>query len=292
MIHQLVYWFSKPKIQDRWTVYLTRKNWRDQRGLNRKQVDKGRARLEAHPSGVVKEKMGPYKRIHYRIDWVKLADVLGLEIPLKGVPMDDFDALDDFDEEDLRTPLKRVPKPSDSPLGAAGSSAPPHTDDAPDIYAENPANGGGPSNIGAYAGAFSQDNHPTGCAEPAFAEPAPPKINKNEQPKEDDLSSQPNTDKRHSQVAEAPKPQIAKEVEIRVWALIFGLPDETDVTRFADQHIADRVDADGEAVTVQRVAEKAREHLGRDEPLETYIPYVQRRLDDKRAEGIQVNAAS
>src|SRR5215217_9719647 len=84
MIHQLVYWFSKPKIQDRWTVYLTRKNWRDQRGLNRKQVDKGRARLEAHPSGVVKEKMGPYKRIHYRIDWVKLADVLGLEIPLKG----------------------------------------------------------------------------------------------------------------------------------------------------------------------------------------------------------------
>jgi hypothetical protein len=105
------------------------------------------------------------------------------------------------------------------------------------------------------------------------------------------LSSQPNTDKRHSQVAEPPKPEIAKEVEIEVWALIFGLPDETDVTRFADQHIADRIDADGEAFTVERVAEKAREHLGRDEPLEAYIPFVQRCLDDKRAEGMQVDAA-
>ena len=77
-----------------------------------------------------------------------------------------------------------------------------------------------------------------------------------------------------------------------MWALIFGLPDETDVTRFADQHIADRIDADGGAFTVERVAEKAREHLGRDEPLEAYIPYVQRCLDVKRAEGMQVEAAS
>jgi hypothetical protein len=87
-------------------------------------------------------------------------------------------------------------------------------------------------------------------------------------------------------------PKIAKEVEIKVWALIFGLPAETDVTRFADQHIVDRIDVDGGAFTVERVAEKAREHLGRDEPLEAYIPYVQRCLDVKRAEGMQVEAAS
>jgi len=87
-------------------------------------------------------------------------------------------------------------------------------------------------------------------------------------------------------------PKIAEEVEIKVWALIFGLPAETDVTRFADQHIVDRLAADGGAFTVERVAEKAREHLGRDEPLEAYIPYVQRCLDEKRAEGMQVEAAS
>ena len=207
MVHQLVYWFSKPKMQNRWTAYLTRENWRDQRGLNRKQVDKGRRRLKAHPSGVVEEKMGPYKRIHYRIDWVKLAALLGLEIPLKGVPMhDDFD---DFDEEDLRTPLKGVPKPTEPPLGVPGSSAPPEMDVAPDTYAENPANVRVPSNTGAYAGAFYQNNHPAGCAEPAFAEPAPPEINKKEEPKDSSLSSPPAQDKRHSENGHAPSQNAA-----------------------------------------------------------------------------------
>jgi hypothetical protein len=83
-----------------------------------------------------------------------------------------------------------------------------------------------------------------------------------------------------------------KEAEVKVWALVFGLPNETDVTRFADHLIADKLDAEGEAFTVERVAEKAREHLGGDEPLEAYIPYVQRCIDDKRAEGVQAEAAS
>jgi hypothetical protein len=208
MVHQLVYWFSKPNMQHRWTAYLTRENWRDQRGLNRKQVDKGRRRLKAHPSGVVEEKMGPYKRIHYRIDWVKLAALLGLETPLKGVPMDDdFDDFDDFDDEDLRTPLKGEPKPSDPPLGVAGSSDPPQMDDTPDTYAENSSNGGGPSNTGAFAGAFSQDNPPTGGAEPAKAEPAkaepaPLLINKDKEPKEGLAPPKPDDDTLLAEVKE------------------------------------------------------------------------------------------
>jgi hypothetical protein len=166
-------------------------------------------------------------------------------------------------------------------------------DDAPDIYAENTANGGRPINTGAYAGAFSQDNPPLqGGAEPAFAEPAPPKISKREEPQEDVLPSTLDTDKRHSQAPESPKPKIAKEVEVKVWALIFGLPDETDVTRFADHCIADKLDADGEAFTIERVADKIREHLGNNEPLEAYVPFVQRCLDDKRTEVMQVEAAS
>ena len=279
MVHQLVYWFSKPKMQNRWTVYLTRENWRDQRGLNRKQVDKGRRRLKAHRSGVVEEKTGPYKRIHYRIDWVKLAALLGLETSLKGEPMDDD--FDDFDEEDLRQPLKGGPKALVPPLGVADSSVPPEMYAAPDTYAENPADVRVPSNIGTFAGAFSQDNSTLQVgAEPAFAEPAPPQINKKEEPQEDNLSPPLDTVK------------IAKEVEFKVWNLIFGLPDETDVTRFADHHIADRLDADGEAFTVERVAEKVREHLGRDEPLEAYTPFVQKCLNHRRAEGVKAEAAS
>jgi hypothetical protein len=142
------------------------------------------------------------------------------------------------------------------------------------------------------AGGYVQENSPLqGAPEPAHAEPGATEINRDKEQKER-IEASPSTDKRHSQVADPPKPKIAKEVEIKVWALIFGLPAETDVTRFADQHIVDRLDADGGAFTVERVAEKAREHLGRDEPLEAYIPYVQRCLDEKRAEGMQVEAAS
>jgi hypothetical protein len=76
MLHQLVYWFRKPKMVDRWTAYKTREEWKEERGLNRKQVDKGRARLKSYR--VLEERIGPYRRVHYRIDWVQLADRLGM----------------------------------------------------------------------------------------------------------------------------------------------------------------------------------------------------------------------
>jgi hypothetical protein len=76
-------------------------------------------------------------------------------------------------------------------------------------------------------------------------------MNKKEEPQEDDLSSPLDTNKRHSQISAPPKAKIAKEAEVKSWALIFGLTDETEVTRFADHHIADRLDADGEAFAVE-----------------------------------------
>src|SRR5829696_3495047 len=91
-------------------------------------------------------------------------------------------------------PLRRT-KAFGPPFRGCRFFSPPEMDDAPDIYAENPANGGRPSNTGAYAGAFSQDNPPLqGGAEPAFAEPAPPKISKREEPQEDVLPSTLDTD--------------------------------------------------------------------------------------------------
>jgi hypothetical protein len=74
MIHQLVYWFDKPKMQNRRWAYKTYKEWKDERGLNRKQVDKGRKRSKA--LGLLEEKHGNYKRLHYRVDWVRLAELL------------------------------------------------------------------------------------------------------------------------------------------------------------------------------------------------------------------------
>jgi hypothetical protein len=165
--------------------------------------------------------------------------------------------------------------------------------DIPDSYAENPSDAGVRSNARAYTGEYEQDNSVlhTG-AEPAFAEPAPPEINKKEESKEDNLLSPPDTDKHHPQVAEPPKPKLSKEVEGKVWALIFGLPDETAVSRFVDKYIADKQDADNEALIVERIAEKVREHLSSDDPLEAYMPWVQRCLEDKRTELMEMEAAS
>jgi hypothetical protein len=278
-------------MQNRWSAYKTYKEWKDERGLNRKQVDKGRKRLKAKK--LVEEKYGNYKRIEYRVDWVRLAEEL--QIPLKGGQSHDLDDFDDdmFFDEPLE-PLKGVQSSwSDTPKGGTVKNDIPLMDDAPDTYAENFSQGGVQSNAREYAVDYVQDNYSLQrAAEPAFAEPAAPEINKKEGPQDDDLPSLPDADKRHSQAAEPPKPKISKEVEARAWGLIFGLSDETDASRFADRHIAGKADANGEAFTVERVAEKVRDLLGGDEPLEAYMPWVQRCLDDKRGEGTKREAAS
>jgi hypothetical protein len=94
MIHQLVYWFSKPRMQNRWSAYKTYKEWKVERGLNRKQVDKGRKRLKANK--LVEEKYGNHKRIEYQLDWVRLAGLL--VTPTRG---DQSYNLDDFEDEDF-----------------------------------------------------------------------------------------------------------------------------------------------------------------------------------------------
>lgn len=134
MVHQLVYWFSRPGFQDRDWAYLTREQWYEQRGLNRKQVDKARARLRVHPSGIVEEKKGPYKRIHYSVNWVALANLLRL--PPRGVPSQA--------EEDasLRTPPRGVPSSSAPPKGGT--------------HLRPPLNGS-PSNTGDYSRDYEQD---------------------------------------------------------------------------------------------------------------------------------------
>jgi hypothetical protein len=273
MLQHFCYWMHPrhPKMQSRWTMYKTYAEWRKECSLSDRQVRKGRKVLGKR--GLVTEKNSNYGRIDYRVDWVALAKALSLDTNTVQTEkdVDDFDLFDDDPSLD-----------ANSVEGQFGRYSGESNLDANSVQA----------NTGEHSGEHVQENSPLqGAPEPALAEPGATEKNRDKEQKER-IDAPPSTGKRHSQVAVPPKPEIAKEVEIKVWALIFGLPDETDVTRFADQHIADTLDADGEAFTVERVAEKAREHLGRDEPLEAYIPFVQRCLADKRAEGMQVDAAS
>jgi hypothetical protein len=192
MIHQLVYWFDKPKMQNRWWAYKTYKEWKDERGLNRKQVDKGRKRLKAR--NLLEEKHGNYKRLHYRVDWVRLAELLS--IPLKGGQSYDLDDLkdDDFDfsfDEPLH-PLKGGQSSSDTPKGGTVQKDTPLMDDTPDTYAENSSFGGVQSNARDYSEDYltEESTFQVVGAEPAKAEPAPLLINKDEEQKEQPLGNE------------------------------------------------------------------------------------------------------
>jgi hypothetical protein len=76
MLQHFCYWFHprKPKMQNRWTLYKTRDEWRDECGLSQRQVSKGRKKLRE--LGLVTETRGPRGRIFYRVDWVALTEIL------------------------------------------------------------------------------------------------------------------------------------------------------------------------------------------------------------------------
>jgi hypothetical protein len=146
MLHQLVYWFRKPKMQNRWTAYKTFDEWREERGLNRKQVDKGRKALKA--DGVVQEAYGPYKKVHYRVNWIRLQRMLetGQRWPKDEVVEDDFDLSQDDNtiapprgDTHRVTPLRDT-RPIDPPRGSGHDCPPLRGTDAID-----PLKGHGPT---------------------------------------------------------------------------------------------------------------------------------------------------
>jgi hypothetical protein len=273
MLQHFCYWMHPrhPKMQNRWTMYKTYAEWRDECALSDRQIRKGRKVLRER--GLVTEKRSNYGRIDYRVDWVALAEALGLgaNTVRTDEDLDDFDLFGDGASLDANTVQGQFGRYSDA------SSL-----DASTVHA----------NAGKHAGEYEQENSPLqGAPEPAFAEPGALEINRDKAQKTGIEAPSP-TDKRHSQAAEPPKPKLSKEREVKAWGLIFGLPDETDASRFADHHIAGKEDANGEPFTVERVAEKVRELCGGDEPLEAYMLWVERCLDDKRAEAAEIEAAS
>jgi hypothetical protein len=115
VLQHFCYWMHPrhPKMQNRWTLYKTYAEWREECGLARKQIDKGRTKLRE--LGLVTEKKGPHGRLHYRVDWVVLAEVLSLS-PV-GEQSDELnDWFDDFDLIDDEGSL--------SPVGEQGQNAP------------------------------------------------------------------------------------------------------------------------------------------------------------------------
>jgi hypothetical protein len=151
MMQHFHHWFHPrhKTMQDRWTMWKTYQQWWDECGLYERQVRKGVKRLKA--LGLIEVWYGPRKRPHYRVDWVRLAEVLSITSvncgdgdeqddgftdsitsvncgdaitsvncgsqsrQLSGVSITEEDAVDNFTEESL---LQSAPEPSSEEPGA------------------------------------------------------------------------------------------------------------------------------------------------------------------------------
>jgi hypothetical protein len=105
MLQHFVFWFHPrhPKMQKRWTLWKTFAEWLDECGLTDRQVKKGRKVLAE--KGLATYKRGQYSRVYYSVDWVALADALGLEFIPDGNSVQYDDELnDEFDFSDDSIP--------------------------------------------------------------------------------------------------------------------------------------------------------------------------------------------
>jgi hypothetical protein len=273
MLQHFCYWMHPrhPKMQNRWTMYKTYEEWREECSLSDRQVRKGRKVLRE--LGLVTEKKTNYGRIDYRVDWVALAEALSLDTNTVQTDED----LDDFDLLDSDVSLD-----TNTVQGQSGRYSEESSLDAISVQA----------NAEEHAGDYFQENTLLQRApEPAFAEPGAADRNGKEEEKGGDISTI--SGKRHSQDSATPSENrlerrgmqtLSGDMKIKVYALVSGRGEEQVVRRFADNHIWNRSDSFGEPFTLERVAEKAREVLHGVQSLEAYVPYVERCIEDRLEE--------
>jgi hypothetical protein len=194
MLQHFCYWMHPrhPKMQNRWTMYKTYAEWRDECSLSDRQVRKGRKVLRE--LGLVTEKKSNYGRIDYRVDWVALAEALSLDTNTVQTDedLDDFDLFGDDDSLDGITVQGQFGRYSDE------SSL-----DATTVQA----------NAEEHAGDYLQKTTLLQRApEPAFAEPGAPEINGKKEGKE--VEEHPVEDKRHSQNGHTPSESTAAREKV------------------------------------------------------------------------------
>lgn len=179
MLHQICYWFSKPKMRDRWWMYKTFDEWECERGLRRRRVETGRRDLVK--KGLVEEAYGPYKKVHLRPDWPVVAATLNLNPIVQREP--DVNRIDKPQTpENERTVGDCTAENGHAPHRNAGK--PSEQGERSRLYATNRGNhpfssgkkaiSGVQTNTGDYAEDYEQEISLSESANPADAESAPP----------------------------------------------------------------------------------------------------------------------
>jgi hypothetical protein len=196
-MQQLCYWFGprKPKMQTRWTLYKTYAQWEDELAYSPRQVKAARNVLGKKK--LIGWKRGQYGRVHYRVNWVGLAEVLGLEFNQNGNggPIDDLND-DVFD--------------LDGGFNRNGNGGPIQSERYSVQFNRNGITV--QSNTEDYAGDYSSEQSSLQVGgEPAYAEPPPPHMNGKREEKQSHGVTV--LDKRYSQNGHTPsEKKAAKEV--------------------------------------------------------------------------------
>jgi hypothetical protein len=278
LARQLVYWEGKGHDSEGW-IYKTKAELREEIGLSTGMVDTARRRLEGR--GVLETDRRPKRRpdgsikhpspvIHYRLDLHKLAQVL-------GILNDDATLNHEYKPQESMTFNSANPHPSTVRNGAfhthrGSPKTPPESRrfqrrDGPSDRPTPPNDRSGPS---IKEERFDNDA-PARCATP------PREAATHVEPLTGDVPPAP------FKVA-SPPPKLEPETKNRAWWILVGGEGENDVTRSADRYLSGGADANGEPLTVAQVAKEVREHIGRDESLEAFVPWVERCLEDMRAQ--------
>jgi hypothetical protein len=194
MLQHFCYWFHPRhrKMQNRWTLWKTFDEWHEECGLTDRQVKKGRKVLaEKH---LVTAKRGQHSRVHYRVDWLALAEALGVEHDDEFIS-DGISVQNETEEESL---FRTVLASSFIPDGITDQLIP----DGISVRL----------NTGDYAGEYLQESSLLQrAAEPADAEPAVPEMNRNER---EEPIAPPVGDKRHSQEIDTPSQRTAAKEKV------------------------------------------------------------------------------
>ncbi len=258
-LNQLVFWSGKGIgiCGDKEWVYKTLKQWKEERALSRNQVDKAREKLKEE--GVLEERPYIGNKIHYKVNWVRLAAILNVELSLHHV-----------DKPGLPPEEQTEPSPVEQSSLHGGERS--LTERTPDITGQKPPAEGGSG--GEIDNAASYDirayEHLLPSAEASGRSPL---IRK----RSDSLLPE--------YLAPPPKPAPAQpsKVEInRVFELLWmgdNLP-----RRLAVAHLLGERASDGAPITVEDVARAVCRELneGSEEATDRYVALVKGALAELR----------
>lgn len=321
-LRELVFWTGRGALENGW-IWKTEQEMEEGTGLSRTHQRKARKILAG--LGVLEEaRQGVPRRMHYRVNLRELSELLEVGRPIlnqwkRGAKLNKETGKFHRPETGTLNPEYREDGSTDL------TSRDGNTDLASEVPITNLTSEDGITNLAdedrntvlaiqrelqegtpeASSEISSEGSPLQGGAEPAFAEPAPaPRNNTSSEQEVNDLdfdtlgrdvtTQQEDISEGNgkSRVRRPKPPRLSKPRLSKLDLLMNPLPGahENPLGQLVALHLNGGSDAEGRMISAERIAERAREVLGEDEPIAAYIADVERVLETMKPEEASVHA--